>query len=84
MAHPIATDTPGLATLVIDRDLPGLPGGLGSSPGPIRADAAAKLPPPPREGLPAELPVRWLFYSSGATADPKAALRTDASLWATA
>jgi len=42
------------------------------------------LPDPPRALAPGELPVRWLFYSSGTTADPKGALHTDASLWAAA
>ena len=84
MAREIAESALGLETLAIDRGLPGLPD-LGPSPGSISgsipADLAAALPPPPRELPPADLPVRWLFYSSGTTADPKGALHTDASLW---
>ena len=38
------------------------------------------LPPPPRwaEGQP--LPVRWIYYTSGTTADPKGARHTDQSV----
>ena len=37
-----------------------------------------RLPPPPSD----EPAVRWLFYTSGSTADPKGALHTDASAMA--
>ncbi len=50
----------GLSVLVVDRDLPdGDPAGL----------PEAEAPP----ATAAEAPVRWLFYTSGTTADPKGA-----------
>ncbi|MEZ4280371.1 MAG: AMP-binding protein [Myxococcota bacterium] len=82
MAREVAAAVPGVATLVVDEGLPGAPE-LGGRPPPATAKAEA-LPPPP-EALPAaDLPIRWLFYSSGTTADPKGALHTDASLAAAA
>jgi len=41
----------------------------------------ASLPPPPD---PAEEPVRWYFYTSGTTADPKGAQHTDRTILASA
>ena len=70
MAAEIAAEHDDLRTLVVDRSLP-------------EAEHVA-LPPPPALLPPEELPVRWLFYSSGTTADPKGAQHTDASLWAAA
>jgi acyl-CoA synthetase (AMP-forming)/AMP-acid ligase II len=67
MGREIAEELGDLSTLVVDNALPG--------------NDEATLPPPPPL-LPAdELPVRWLFYTSGTTADPKGAQHTDASLW---
>lgn len=44
--------------------------------------AIDKLPPPPAH-LPIDnLPIRWIFYSSGTTSDPKGALHTDQSVMA--
>ncbi len=87
MAREIADDVSDLATLVVDEGLPGVPA-LGTPGGnDARTDAPpppTSLPPAPRALAPADLPVRWLFYSSGTTADPKGALHTDASLWAAA
>lgn len=70
MAREIAADQPGLSTLVIDGALPG--------------NDEAILPAPPESCPPEELPIRWLFYSSGTTAEPKGARHTDASLWGAA
>ncbi len=71
MAHELAADRPGLEVLVVDRDLPdGDPSGL-----------------PPVEPAPpsaADAPVRWLFYTSGTTADPKGATHTDLTVAASA
>jgi len=64
MARSIAGELPGLEVLVCDRKLPdGDPSTL----------PAAATPPDD----PADLPVRWIFYSSGTTADPKGAQHTD-------
>ncbi len=46
-------------------------------------DAPDSLPPPPDPHAPADAPVRWVFYTSGTTADPKGARHTDATLMAT-
>lgn len=69
MANEIAAERPGLSVLVVDRDLPdGDPSVL-----------------PPVEEVPAsteDAPVRWLFYTSGTTADPKGAAHTDLTVMA--
>ena len=69
MANEIAAERPGLSVLVVDRDLPdGDPSAL-----------------PPVEEAPAstvDAPVRWLFYTSGTTADPKGAAHTDLTVMA--
>ncbi|HEV3281229.1 MAG TPA: AMP-binding protein [Acidimicrobiales bacterium] len=71
MAREIAADRPGLAVLVVDRRLPeGDPTGL-----------------PPAEDPPtraSEAPIRWLFYTSGTTADPKGAPHSDLTVMASA
>lgn len=69
LARSVAGETDGLDVLVVDRALP-------------EGDPAALPPPPVADGT--EAPVRWLFYTSGTTADPKGALHTDASLGAAA
>ena len=69
MADEIAAGRPGLSVLVVDRELPdGDPSVL-----------------PPVEEVPAsteDAPVRWLFYTSGTTADPKGAAHTDLTVMA--
>ncbi len=40
----------------------------------------AQLPPPPTESTGAAAPVRWIFYSSGTTADPKGVRHSDFSV----
>jgi len=66
MADEIAAQTDNLDVLVADRELP-------------QGDPST-LPPPPRTDDP--LPVRWRFYTSGTTADPKGAQHTDATIMA--
>ncbi|MGO8873218.1 MAG: AMP-binding protein [Acidimicrobiales bacterium] len=71
MALEVAAERPGLAVLVAHRDLP--------------AGDPADLPevePPPATA--AEAPTRWLFYTSGTTADPKGAPHTDLTVMASA
>ena len=68
MAEEIAAKHDGMKTLVIDERLPEATEG--------------RLPPPPKPERPAAQPVRWLFYTSGTTSEPKGVQHTDASLWA--
>ena len=69
-AHRVAANRPDLEVLVVDRTLPdGDP---------------ADLPPPPAAANAAPAPVRWVFYTSGTTADPKGAQHTDHSVKAAA
>ena len=44
----------------------------------------AALPPPPVSSSADDAPVRWLFYTSGTTSDPKGARHTDHNLMITA
>ena len=67
MAREIAAEVDGLEVLVCDRTLP-------------QGDPATLPPAPPTPDDPADLPVRWLFYTSGTTADPKGARHTDATI----
>lgn len=69
MAHSIRAELPAMQVLAIDKgELP---------------QGDATLPPPPAE-VAQEEPVRWIFYTSGTTADPKGALHTDSAIVATA
>jgi cyclohexanecarboxylate-CoA ligase len=68
MASEIAAEHDDMRTLVIDRNLP--------------EEESGRLPPAPEEQAFEEEPVRWLFYTSGTTSDPKGVQHTDASLWA--
>jgi acyl-CoA synthetase (AMP-forming)/AMP-acid ligase II len=40
----------------------------------------ALLPPPPQGSAPADAPIRWIYYTSGSTADPKGVQHTDQTL----
>lgn len=77
MANAIAADVPGLEVLSVDR---------GDA---LTGDVAA-LPPAPTPGESFEPgvrhdgPLRWLFYTSGTTADPKGARHTDNTVAASA
>jgi acyl-CoA synthetase (AMP-forming)/AMP-acid ligase II len=68
MAHEVAAGQPGLRVLVVDGALP--------------EGGPAPLPPPPEPTEPERAPVRWHFYTSGTSADPKGARHTDATLLA--
>src|SRR3989440_2242301 len=66
MANTVAAQLDACDVLVADKSLPdGDP---------------ASLPPPPAATDADELPVRWIFYTSGTTADPKGAQHTDATI----
>jgi cyclohexanecarboxylate-CoA ligase len=68
MARGLADQVQGLEVLVCDRSLP-------------EGDPSS-LPPPSL--VSADPPVRWLFYTSGTTADPKGAQHTDLTVAAAA
>lgn len=77
MARTVAADTPGLEVLICDRQLPdGDPAKLGPP-----APGASE---PFRPGVPTDGPWRWVFYTSGTTADPKGARHTDKTVGASA
>jgi acyl-CoA synthetase (AMP-forming)/AMP-acid ligase II len=68
MARALAHEIGGLQVATVDGGLPdGDPAALPPPPAPVTADAA---------------PVRWIFYSSGTTADPKGARHSDATVGA--
>src|SRR5256714_11921214 len=71
MAREIAAAQPGLDVLIVDRKLPD-------------ADPAPLAPPPTPPSSPDDAPVRWAFYTSGTTADPKGARHTDRTIMASA
>ncbi|MBB83752.1 MAG: cyclohexanecarboxylate-CoA ligase [Deltaproteobacteria bacterium] len=68
MAEALQADHPGLEMLDLSA---GLPDG-----------DPATLPPAPAETTPEDAPVRWIFYTSGTTSDPKGARHTDLTLHA--
>jgi cyclohexanecarboxylate-CoA ligase len=69
-ARGVAAEPPDLEVLTVDRRLP-------------QGDPA-DLPAPPRATSAAQAPVRWVFYTSGTTADPKGARHTDHTVKAAA
>jgi acyl-CoA synthetase (AMP-forming)/AMP-acid ligase II len=71
MADAVAAGQPGLDVLVSDGELPA-------------GDPATLPPEPSRTGPDGRPPVRWLFYTSGTTAEPKGAQHTDQGLLAAA
>ncbi len=71
MANTVAAGVDGLDVLVCDKHLP-------------EGDPSTLPPPPAAPDDPADLEVRWLFYTSGTTADPKGAKHTDLSIAAIA
>ena len=64
LAEAVAADLPTLRTLVCDKQLP-------------EGDPESLPPPPAAITDPETAPVRWIFYTSGTTADPKGARHTD-------
>jgi acyl-CoA synthetase (AMP-forming)/AMP-acid ligase II len=71
MAKEIASGQPGLEVLVATKALP-------------QGDPSTLPLPPEAPADVADLPVRWYYYTSGTTADPKGAQHTDASIKAAA
>jgi acyl-CoA synthetase (AMP-forming)/AMP-acid ligase II len=69
-AREVAVEREGLQVVVVDHELPD-------------ADPVT-LPPPPAPTHPNDAPVRWVFYTSGTTADPKGARHTDHTVKAAA
>jgi acyl-CoA synthetase (AMP-forming)/AMP-acid ligase II len=66
----------------IAADVGGLEVKLITRPGLAEVDQLEDLPKPPRTDFEDEAPVRWYFYTSGTTADPKGAQHTDATIMA--
>ncbi len=71
MARSIAEKQPGLGVLVADHALP-------------EGDPASLPPAPVGTDDPSDLPVRFYYYTSGTTADPKGAQHTDMTIDAAA
>jgi cyclohexanecarboxylate-CoA ligase len=71
LAQQVAAEQPGLRTVVADHDNP-------------TGDPTTLPPPEARTADPAEDPVRWIFYTSGTTAEPKGARHTDRTVLAAA
>jgi acyl-CoA synthetase (AMP-forming)/AMP-acid ligase II len=69
MARELAASQPGLDVLVVDTALP-------------EADPVRLPPAQAPADAPEHAPVRWHFYTSGTTADPKGARHSDATLLA--
>jgi len=60
-------------------DAPSRPSILTTEGGLPEGDARA-LPPPPAGTAPEDAPIRWIYYTSGSTADPKGVQHTDQTL----
>ncbi|WP_051054681.1 AMP-binding protein [Frankia sp. QA3] len=73
MARTVAAAVPGLAVHVVDSEPPSEIGSLPTAAVPARGHG---------EGRPGGPPVRWIFYTSGTTSDPKGAQHTDRGLLA--
>jgi acyl-CoA synthetase (AMP-forming)/AMP-acid ligase II len=71
MAREIAAEQAGLEVLVVERKLPD-------------ADPSSLPPVAKPPSSPDDAPVRWAFYTSGTTADPKGARHTDRTIMASA
>jgi acyl-coenzyme A synthetase/AMP-(fatty) acid ligase len=71
MAREIAGGQPGLEILVANKALP-------------QGDPSQLSAPPATPDDPADLPVRFYYYTSGTTADPKGAQHTEATITAAA
>ncbi len=71
-------DYPALAARVT-AELPDPPTVVSVEAGLLEGDPAT-LPPPPTGVAGPEAPVRWVYYTSGSTADPKGVCHTDQSL----
>ena len=67
MAQKVAAEQEQLSVQVVDGSLP-------------EADPNGLPPAPPPPDSPGSAPLRWLFYTSGTTSDPKGALHTDSTL----
>ena len=76
MADEVAAEV-GFAVLTVHADDPSNSFGLA-----LPVGDPATLPPPPAHLAPADLPVRWIYYSSGTTSDPKGGRHTDQSVMA--
>jgi len=71
LARRVASEQAGMRTLVADHHNP-------------TGDPATLSPPAQPTDDPASDPVRWIFYTSGTTAEPKGAQHTDRSVMAAA
>ena len=76
LAEDVAAEV-GFAVLTVHADDPVNPFGLA-----LPVGDPATLPPPPAHLAPADLPDRWIYYSSGTTSDPKGGRHTDQSVMA--
>jgi cyclohexanecarboxylate-CoA ligase len=70
----------GARLLTLDRGEPGAPAPFVATPDPATPGSGAGGVPSLDDARPAEGDVRWIFFTSGTTADPKGALHTDASV----